>query len=219
MPAHTQLAASERRRALFLDDCPERTAIFRSLVPDAVCVETADACIEQLSACPWDVAFLDHDLGGEVYVDSSKPNTGAAVVRWIVEHRPDVGSFVVHSLNADAAKRMVAGLREAGYGAEHVPFAWRRAELLGMFHAKRAEGEQPMRAKSRRQRARQPEPLPAAATMTRDRQRQLEGLILNAVRTFEQVTQCKVASVRLRRAVRFGKLVEEVVAVDAEIGA
>jgi len=116
-------------RVLFLDDAPERRAEFNRRVPHGVCVETAAACIERLAE-PWDVVFLDHDLGGEVHSDPAGANTGSAVVRWIAANRPQVGWFVVHSLNTPAGRAMQADLEDAGYGAAYLPWAWMRADTI-----------------------------------------------------------------------------------------
>ena len=39
---------------------------------------------------PWDLIFLDHDLGGQVFVSSSHHNTGYTVAKYIEEHRDDL---------------------------------------------------------------------------------------------------------------------------------
>ena len=55
------------RRTLFLDDDPERGVEFRTLIPDAVWVETAADCIRALHE-HGDELHLDHELGGEHFV-------------------------------------------------------------------------------------------------------------------------------------------------------
>lgn len=123
-------------RTLFLDDNPARRAwAKRELGPTRqLCTaEDAVACIGFLrdtlpalfgieASPPFDEVYLDHDLGGETFADSSQPNTGMEVVRWIVANRPTIGAVIVHSLNAPAANEMVARLRDAGYTAEYVNF-------------------------------------------------------------------------------------------------
>lgn len=113
------------QRILFLDDSPFRCRWARRefAVGNTLAVAaTADEAVGMLgSGPPFDAAYLDHDLEGE-HQDSSEPNTGAAVVRWIVANRPTIGRVVVHSLNAPAANRMVDDLRAAGYEAEYVNF-------------------------------------------------------------------------------------------------
>ena len=56
------------RRILFLDDDPARAEIFLAENPEAVWVQTADECIARLEE-DWDEVHLDHDLGGERFVD------------------------------------------------------------------------------------------------------------------------------------------------------
>ena len=112
---------------LFLDDDPSRLTFFADLVPDAQRVTTANETIEALR----DAAaqghrlthlFLDHDLNGEVYVDSRRDDCGMEVVRWIVAERPQVDAVTVHTHNHNAAPRMVAALVEAGYTCAAAPF-------------------------------------------------------------------------------------------------
>jgi hypothetical protein len=112
---------------LFLDDSVERTKCFKSQVPSAICVSTAVACIESLAAGDFDVVFLDHDLGDEVYCDSSRADTGMAVVRWIVDNQPKIDLIVCHSLNHSARANMCNNLLVAGYEAIERPFAWTNA--------------------------------------------------------------------------------------------
>lgn len=107
---------------LFLDDSRERTRRFRSHVPNAIIVHTSPDAIAKLASQEWDYVFLDHDLGDEVYVDSSREDCGMAVVRWVTDEEPIVSHFVVHSLNAPAREEMVARLQAAGYDAQGVPY-------------------------------------------------------------------------------------------------
>ncbi len=107
---------------LFLDDCPARRLRFLEACPLGTTVETADEAIEALKLGGWDVVFLDHDLGGEVYCDSSRADTGSEVVRWIVANRPRVRRCVVHTMNDAAGFGMVEALRDAGYRASRQSF-------------------------------------------------------------------------------------------------
>jgi hypothetical protein len=111
---------------LFLDDDAARRTRFLSEHPTAETVETAIECIEALASTEWDEVWLDHDLGGEVYVSTRNENTGSSVVRWIVEHKPSVGKFYVHSLNTPAAEGMVIDLTRAGYQADRSWWVLRR---------------------------------------------------------------------------------------------
>jgi hypothetical protein len=126
------LRAAPPRRVLFLDDDPRRGQTFLARYPDAVWVETAVACIARLHET-WDEVHLDHDLGGEVFVNSDRPDCGMEVVRWLTaEPRAlrDHCEFIVHSHNAEAAEAMVAQLQEAGYNVSYRPFGFDLLEWL-----------------------------------------------------------------------------------------
>ncbi len=108
---------------LFLDDNEERTKRFKSRHPYTLTTETAEECIEKMqSRKSWDVVMLDHDLGGEVFVDSGREDCGMEVVRWMVANKPEIGEIIAHTCNEPAGKEMVAKLRDAGYTARWVPF-------------------------------------------------------------------------------------------------
>lgn len=107
---------------LFLDDNPERTKRFLSAYPTAETVTTAEECIEKLKTKQYHVVLLDHDLGGEAWVDSSRDDTGMAVVRWIQKNKVEVQHFIVHSHNTPAGEEMTKKLVDAGYAARYKPF-------------------------------------------------------------------------------------------------
>ena len=112
------------RRILFLDDDPARGVEFMTENPDAVWVETAADCISALGE-PWDEVHLDHDLGGEHFVDHDREDCGMEVVRWLCEEpRPHLESclFVIHTHNADAALAMIFQLKAMGYNVLERPF-------------------------------------------------------------------------------------------------
>lgn len=107
-----------------LEDDPNRMRYFdREFKIDAdeyVHADNAAGMIELIeadsyNADPIDVLFLDHDLGGEQFVDSSEKNTGMGVVRWLVEHKPEIRLIIVHTLNPPAGLEMVQRLQMAGY--------------------------------------------------------------------------------------------------------
>lgn len=105
-----------------LEDDPRRIEIFRkALARHAVSyVETARACIELLETEKFDVVFLDHDLGGEVYVDRNNTNTGSEVVRWLKLHIEDLDPcFIIHSHNTDEAMNMEFDLKRANFSQVH----------------------------------------------------------------------------------------------------
>jgi len=116
-------------RVLFLDDSHTRWKTFRSLHPQADRVETAHAAVRALERSvvlvrPFHAVCLDHDLGGEHFVDSSRRDCGMEVVRYMVKMRPPVGHVIVHTNFAEAGKTMRHMLRAAGYDVVYWPFGW-----------------------------------------------------------------------------------------------
>jgi hypothetical protein len=124
MTEHSPPDRTAPRRLLFLDDDSVRAEIFLAENPGAVWVQTVRKCVELLAE-PWDEVHLDHDLGGEHFVDLSREDCGMEVVRWLcLEPRPHLRQtqFVVHSHNISAACAMVIHLDVAGYRVEGRPF-------------------------------------------------------------------------------------------------
>jgi len=108
---------------LFLDDNPERCKAFRAKIPHADIVNTAEDCIKQLKTdTEWSMVFLDHDLGGEIHVDSLREDCGMEVVRWVVQNEPFVRRFFIHSHNPPAATAMSEALKQARYTVDVIPF-------------------------------------------------------------------------------------------------
>jgi hypothetical protein len=107
---------------LFLDDSLGRQKDFRRHYPSAKIVATVSTCVEALQSEDWDVVFLDHDLGNETYVNSTREDCGMEVARWIIENRPSIGTIVCHSLNEPARKEMVHKLADADYKVFNIPF-------------------------------------------------------------------------------------------------
>lgn len=109
-------------KVLFLDDCPNRQKAFRSNVPHARIVATAAELIAEIQKEVPDVLFLDHDLGGEVYVDSGREDCGMEVVRWMEKNAPTIPHVIVHTMNPYAGTEMRERLQTAGYQTIHAPF-------------------------------------------------------------------------------------------------
>lgn len=110
---------------LFLDDDEQRQELFRKLVPQAVIAATAQEAIAALQSATFQVIFLDHDLGGQVYVPSSSPETGMEVVRFLCSKLtedfgdPDV---IVHTMNFPAGQAMMAALEARNFRATRSVF-------------------------------------------------------------------------------------------------
>jgi CheY-like chemotaxis protein len=110
----------EGKLILVLDDDEGRHRVFaRALVGNAVDhVGTARGAIRALSSAHYDVAFLDHDLGGEQMVPSG-PGTGYAVAEWLAAHPENCPPVVfVHSYNPVG----VANMRRVLPRAVALPF-------------------------------------------------------------------------------------------------
>jgi hypothetical protein len=87
-------------------------------------VQTVPDCLTKLAE-EWDEVHLDHDLGGEHFVDLSRQDCGMEVVRWIcLEPRPHLKAtqFFVHSHNPNAATMMGMQLMSNGFPVELRPF-------------------------------------------------------------------------------------------------
>ena len=115
------------KRVLFLDDDHHRIAHFKQMIRSIECdltvVETADECIAALGSGTFDLVLLDHDLGGEIYCDSSREDCGMEVVRWLERNGGEHGEFIVHTFNEVAGATMYFQLDRMGYRVEQAPFA------------------------------------------------------------------------------------------------
>lgn len=93
-------------------------------------VETAANAIEILQGYAEDLeeVYLDHDLGGEHYVDSRREDTGMEVVRYLervseVELKKfETTKFTIHSWNTYAGRQMTERLQKLGLDAVYKPF-------------------------------------------------------------------------------------------------
>jgi hypothetical protein len=115
----------DRPRILFLDDDPTRAARFAAQRESAVWVQTAGQCLDRLERESWDEVHLDHDLGGEHFVDPDREDCGMAVVRWLCgaprAHLQGT-RFVIHTHNPIAAQVMVFHLQIMGFEVQVCPF-------------------------------------------------------------------------------------------------
>jgi CheY-like chemotaxis protein len=116
------------RRVLIVEDDEMRCTWFRERLRgrrlDVTCdVRTA---ISWLGERNYEAVMLDHDLAEEHYFSDSRDDerTGYAVARWLADNPTSQRDalIIIHSLNYEGARRMLAVLRDAGRDAEHVPF-------------------------------------------------------------------------------------------------
>jgi len=117
-------------KVLILEDNAERVKQFnKNIAPCHTVIVTDDAlqCIEFLKSDMFDVLFLDHDLGGEIYVDINEENTGSTVARWLSENPSRIPESVyLHSLNEYGRKNMQYYIPNS----IQLPFAWTVLKIL-----------------------------------------------------------------------------------------
>ena len=118
---------AKKYKILVLEDNLERQEQFKkNLVEHNVEItDSSKMTIERLSNEKWDILFLDHDLGGQVYVPSGE-NTGYEVAKFLEENKQFMPEkIVVHSLNPVGAKN----ISDALPNAVRLPFAWAEQNL------------------------------------------------------------------------------------------
>jgi len=76
-------------------------------------VETAKLGIALCQTKKYDAVFLDHDLGGEIFVDSNHHNTGYQVAKLMAESMNKDTPTIVHSHNPSGAKNIKGVIKHA----------------------------------------------------------------------------------------------------------
>lgn len=114
-------------RILILEDDMNRIDLFGQKLCanqfDITYVTTAAEAIALLDQEEFDLVFLDHDLGGQTYVNTADTNTGSEVVRHMT--RPTylkTPVVIIHSMNEPAAKSMEHALVYEGFETHRIPF-------------------------------------------------------------------------------------------------
>jgi CheY-like chemotaxis protein len=112
-------------KILVLEDDPQRQRSFKNWAyqgHDLTIVSTVGEAIKELEQSDFDVVCLDHDLGGQTYVQSmGKEETGYLVAVWLANN-PDrqPRNIILHSLNPAGRENMKGVLPEA----KIIPFVW-----------------------------------------------------------------------------------------------
>lgn len=115
-------------KILILEDDGNRVKEFRKRfigIGIPLFVDTASEAIKLIRNADWtsrDLICLDHDLGGETYVNTNDRNTGSEVARFL-EENPVQAMIVIHSLNTAAARYMFNRLNDK-HDVYRVPFFW-----------------------------------------------------------------------------------------------
>ena len=107
-----------KQKILFLDDDLIRHDAFRQRTKDmnveVTYIETVEQAIKALTNFKFDIASLDHDLGGQVYVKETE-GTGYEVALFIEEKLEEdklPNEVIVHSYNPAGAERMVYAIKK-----------------------------------------------------------------------------------------------------------
>jgi hypothetical protein len=113
-------------KVLFLDDDGQRHETFRTKAGhhEVDYVWTADEAIKAMEGTRYDLACLDHDLGGRTFVpsDGVEP-TGYTVAKAIADGQVQAPArVIVHSFNPVGAKHMIDCLRQASVSCIQSPF-------------------------------------------------------------------------------------------------
>jgi CheY-like chemotaxis protein len=115
-------------RILIVEDDEERCKWFRERLRGRELDVTCDVAlaISWLAERDYEAILLDHDLMEEHYFSNlpDDERTGYAVARWLADNPTSQRDalIIIHSLNYEGSRRMLALLRDSGRDAEHVPF-------------------------------------------------------------------------------------------------
>lgn len=122
---------------LILEDAEIRIDAFKTILAHhrpVICKDVESAKEAYLQRESWDLLLLDHDLGGEIYVDPLEPNTGTQFVRWLMQQvRPPRCRVIIHSHNHQAAQGMESDLTRADWSVARQPFGadmWHLVTLI-----------------------------------------------------------------------------------------
>lgn len=103
-------------KILILEDNAERIKYFTenlSKVCELEIVKTSKEAISKLKDSFWDIAFLDHDLGDQVFQKSGE-DTGYEVAEFLAANKDRMpGRVIIHSWNAEGAANMKSLLPDA----------------------------------------------------------------------------------------------------------
>lgn len=96
---------------MILEDSPERCEFFRKFLSGHVLYfyDNAEAAKTALRLQEFDMIFLDHDLEGQVYVNSDHENTGYQVAKYIADKNIET-QVIIHTMNYSGAGRMLSVL-------------------------------------------------------------------------------------------------------------
>jgi len=99
---------------LVVEDDPNRIAWFKNKISVGldICTTAKDA-VARVNSKKYDFIFLDHDLGGRVFVPSEDEETGYTVAKAIAESSNKNTDVIVHSMNPVGAENICRVLPQA----------------------------------------------------------------------------------------------------------
>jgi hypothetical protein len=104
------------RNVFILEDDLNRQEQFRKKLSDPtiniVIVDNVKSAKEEfVKQNTWDYIFLDHDLGGQVLVESTDENTGYQFAKWLAERKISPKTHIFcHSLNPAGSENILGVL-------------------------------------------------------------------------------------------------------------
>lgn len=109
------------KKVFVLEDSLERIVLFREFLQnkEVVYTDDVDIAIRELRRNKFDLIFLDHDLNGKVFVDSTVEKTGFHVISCLKESINEETQVIVHSMNPEGASNMV---RAHPFNVVHIPY-------------------------------------------------------------------------------------------------
>jgi hypothetical protein len=110
-------------KVFILEDDEERIDWFKK---NLVCDLTIATDISEKDKFepPYDILFLDHDLGNEIYVPIDAENTGSTFCLTIIKSILNKDTkIIIHSLNTGGAENMMRILQKSGFtNVKYIPF-------------------------------------------------------------------------------------------------
>lgn len=112
----------ESKNIFILEDDTVRISLFKKFLigKNLSITTTAIDAISMLKSKKFDILFCDHDLGGQVYVNSEHHNTGYQVIKALSETVNANTFCIVHSMNPAGADNMLSLLDKNN--SAYVPF-------------------------------------------------------------------------------------------------
>lgn len=120
-------------KIFILEDDLTRMALFYEVLQprhEIVHADNVEDALRYVAAVSFDLYLLDHDLGGEAYVNENLPNTGSGFCRSEVAQKAMANKPVlVHSYNKDGAANMLSLIKHATW----IPFGKTVLDLLAVW--------------------------------------------------------------------------------------